>query len=225
MSLRSKIIRLAASNPDLRPHLLPLVKSAMDFDTQDAMDKYLKEHPGADRSNHHVKKNDGGGGAKAPKGKPFGEHHDKFVKHRTKSLRSESNPSEDEEKADSISSKIRSLSHHDKDKVEAEEKKHEDWAWDYLLKVGDDAEGSLKDFDALVKEAEGVSESKWDKDDVRQAKEALDGLKDTLKRRHKFDQKSKQPTTDSLELARSIKGLYGHVTHHLNEIHGRHSKE
>jgi hypothetical protein len=28
MSLRSKVIRLAASNPDLRPHLLPLLKNA-----------------------------------------------------------------------------------------------------------------------------------------------------------------------------------------------------
>ena len=32
---------------------------AMDFPTQDAMDKYLKEHPDADRSNHKVVKNDG----------------------------------------------------------------------------------------------------------------------------------------------------------------------
>jgi hypothetical protein len=224
MSLRSKIIRLAASNPDLQPHLLPLVKSAMDFDTKEQMDKYLKDHPGADRSNHHVKKNEGGG-ASAPKGKPFGQHHDKFVKHRTKSLRSESNPSEDDEKADSISSKIRSLDHHDKDKVEAEEAKHADWAWDYMLGVVDDAEKSFKDFDALVKEAEGVAESKWDKDDVRQAKEALDGLKETVKHHHKVDSKSKRPTTFALEIARSIKGLYGHVTHHLNEIHGRHSKE
>ena len=36
----------------------------MEFDTQDALDAYLKEHPGADKSKHKVKKDDDGGGAK-----------------------------------------------------------------------------------------------------------------------------------------------------------------
>ena len=30
----------------------------MDFPTQDAMDKYMKDHPDADKSNHKVVKND-----------------------------------------------------------------------------------------------------------------------------------------------------------------------
>lgn len=54
--LRSSMIRLAHSNESLRPHLLPLLKEAMDFDTPEALAKYLKDHPGADKSNHHVKK-------------------------------------------------------------------------------------------------------------------------------------------------------------------------
>ena len=55
-TLRSQIIRLAASNPEVRPHLLPLLKQAMEFDTPEALQKYLKDHPGADKSNHSVKK-------------------------------------------------------------------------------------------------------------------------------------------------------------------------
>lgn len=58
MSLRSACIRLASSKPELRLHLLPLLKEAMEFDTQEAMEKYLKEHPDADKSNHSVKKKD-----------------------------------------------------------------------------------------------------------------------------------------------------------------------
>lgn len=55
-TLRSKVIRLAHQTPSLRAHLLPLLKMAEKFDTQDAMDKYLKDHPGANKSNHSVKK-------------------------------------------------------------------------------------------------------------------------------------------------------------------------
>ena len=55
-TLRSKIIHLAHQTPSLRAHLLPLLKTAEEFDTQDAMDKYLKKHPGANKSNHSVKK-------------------------------------------------------------------------------------------------------------------------------------------------------------------------
>ena len=55
-TLRSKVIKLAYSNLDLRPHLLPLLKKATEFDTQSAMDKYMKDHPGEDKTNHSVKK-------------------------------------------------------------------------------------------------------------------------------------------------------------------------
>ena len=72
--LRSSMIRLAHSNESIRPHLLPLLKTGMDFDTPEAMQKYLKGHPGADKSNHHVKKqeaapagDDGGGHVKKHK--------------------------------------------------------------------------------------------------------------------------------------------------------------
>lgn len=55
--LRSRTIRLAHANPDLRSHLIPLITSrvAMEFDTQEALDKYLEAHPGADKSKHKVK--------------------------------------------------------------------------------------------------------------------------------------------------------------------------
>jgi len=56
MNFRSKIIRLAASNPGMRPHLLPLVKWAMEFPTEEAFKKYMKDHPGADPKNHSVTK-------------------------------------------------------------------------------------------------------------------------------------------------------------------------
>lgn len=56
MSLRTDIIKLATDHPELRVHLLPLLKQAMEFDTPEAMQSYLKAHPGADKSNHTVKK-------------------------------------------------------------------------------------------------------------------------------------------------------------------------
>lgn len=64
MSLRDSVIKLAAEKPELRKDLLPILrktatdKTAMEFPTQDALDKYLKEHPDADRSNHSVKKHE-----------------------------------------------------------------------------------------------------------------------------------------------------------------------
>ena len=62
--LRQSVIKLAHEHPELRRHLVPiLMKTAMEFDTQEALDKYLKDHPGADRSNHTVKKQEGGGGS------------------------------------------------------------------------------------------------------------------------------------------------------------------
>ena len=35
---------------------------AMEFDSEEALKKYLEEHPGADKANHHVKKKEDGGG-------------------------------------------------------------------------------------------------------------------------------------------------------------------
>ena len=55
-TLRSKVIRLAHQNPDLRTHLLPLLKQAMEFATPEALEKYLKAHPKSDKSKHRVKK-------------------------------------------------------------------------------------------------------------------------------------------------------------------------
>lgn len=67
MSLRTSLIRLAHSNAALRPHLLSILaseKEAMEFPTQEALEAYLKEHPGADKSKHKVKKPDGRGPSK-----------------------------------------------------------------------------------------------------------------------------------------------------------------
>ena len=43
-------------NPSLRADLLPLLKVGMEFDTKEQLEKYLKEHPDADKSKHSVKK-------------------------------------------------------------------------------------------------------------------------------------------------------------------------
>ena len=54
-TLRSALIKLAADNPNgIRAHLLPLLKTAMEFNSQGALDAYLKAHPDADRSKHSV---------------------------------------------------------------------------------------------------------------------------------------------------------------------------
>lgn len=55
-TLRSNLIRLASANPELRPHLLPLLKEGMEHASPEALQKYLKDHPGADKSKHSVKK-------------------------------------------------------------------------------------------------------------------------------------------------------------------------
>lgn len=66
-TLRARTIRLAHQNPDLRPILLPLLKTAMEHATPEAREKYLKEHPNADPKNHAVKgKSEGGGKSEAP---------------------------------------------------------------------------------------------------------------------------------------------------------------
>jgi len=61
MSLRNAVAKLAAEKPELRKYLVPILrKTAMEFDTEDALKKYLDEHPGADKTKHTVKKDDGG---------------------------------------------------------------------------------------------------------------------------------------------------------------------
>ncbi|MFA6234138.1 MAG: hypothetical protein WC824_08130, partial [Bacteroidota bacterium] len=55
-ALRERVLKLAHEVPELRKHLVPILrKTAMEFDTPEALKKYLDEHPGADRSNHTVK--------------------------------------------------------------------------------------------------------------------------------------------------------------------------
>ncbi len=56
MTLRNKLIRLAHQKPELRNSLLPLLKTSMFHSSPEAMEKYLKEHPDADKSKHTVKK-------------------------------------------------------------------------------------------------------------------------------------------------------------------------
>ena len=72
MTLRGKLIRLAHENPELREHLLPIIKEAMDFPSEDAWKAYKEKHPGAERADHNIKKQDSGGGKKEeePKEKP-----------------------------------------------------------------------------------------------------------------------------------------------------------
>lgn len=62
-AFRDQVIKLAKENPDLRKYLVPLLqKTAMEFPTEDAWEKYKKEHPGAERRDHTVKKDTGGKG-------------------------------------------------------------------------------------------------------------------------------------------------------------------
>jgi len=71
-TLRAGLIRLAHSRPGLRSTILPLVtdRVAMKFETQEALDAYLKDHPKADKSKHKVKSESGGeGGGDAGGGK------------------------------------------------------------------------------------------------------------------------------------------------------------
>ena len=58
-TLRTKLIKLAHSNLELRPHLLPILKTAMEFPSQEALDKYLKDHPKS-HVKHTVKAPSGG---------------------------------------------------------------------------------------------------------------------------------------------------------------------
>lgn len=58
-NLRLEATRLAFIVPEIRPYLLPVLvrpRVAKEFPTEKALKKYLEEHPGADRSQHSVKK-------------------------------------------------------------------------------------------------------------------------------------------------------------------------
>ena len=69
MRLRTAAIRLAYAHPEgspLRTALLSCV--AMEFPTEDALKKYLDDHPKADRSKHSVKDSGGGKGKKDDEG-------------------------------------------------------------------------------------------------------------------------------------------------------------
>ncbi|NBR68146.1 MAG: hypothetical protein EBT79_12910, partial [Actinobacteria bacterium] len=92
--LRSRTIRLAYTNPSVRPYLVELLASdrvAMEFETQDALDAYLKDHPKADKSKHTVKseggKDEGGedeggkGDHKPEKSESFGSKLKLHIKH------------------------------------------------------------------------------------------------------------------------------------------------
>ena len=61
--LRSNLIRVASELPkgsDERKKVLALIKESMEHDSPEALKKYLKDHPDADKSKHTVKKDDGG---------------------------------------------------------------------------------------------------------------------------------------------------------------------
>lgn len=62
-NLRDRTIRLAYADPSVRPYLIGLLvtdRVAMEFETQDALEAYLKDHPKADKSKHKVKNQEDG---------------------------------------------------------------------------------------------------------------------------------------------------------------------
>ena len=70
MTLRTEAIRLAHTNPVLRPHLLPLLREAREFPSPEALKDYLHEHPKADPANHSVGGGKGEGGKEEEKAEP-----------------------------------------------------------------------------------------------------------------------------------------------------------
>ena len=75
MDLRSSLLRLASMKPETRRHLIPLlrrdwaIRMSTEFPTEDALKKYLEEHPDADPKNHSVSGGgEGGNKEEAPKG-------------------------------------------------------------------------------------------------------------------------------------------------------------
>lgn len=59
-SLLKDLLRVAKENPTHRGKLATLIRMGKEFDTEKQLQKYLEEHPQADKSNHSVKPHDGG---------------------------------------------------------------------------------------------------------------------------------------------------------------------
>lgn len=73
-NLRYATLKLAVDVPSLRPYLVPLFArsfQAKEFPSEEALKKYLEEHPGADRSHHSVRETE------KPKAKPEPEDNGK----------------------------------------------------------------------------------------------------------------------------------------------------
>jgi len=82
--LRSRTIRLAYTNPVVRPYLVELLATdrvAMNFPTQEALEKYLEDHPGADKSKHKVKGEGGSREHKHDSGASLGSKLKEHVRH------------------------------------------------------------------------------------------------------------------------------------------------
>lgn len=60
--LRDVLVKMAKDLPETRQHILPLLRTAMEFPTEDARKEYLKKHPKADPKRHTVKQQGAGGG-------------------------------------------------------------------------------------------------------------------------------------------------------------------
>ena len=79
LNLRFATTKLAFDVPELRRYLLPLLaqlKVAKTFPSDEALKKYLDEHPGADRNQHSVEKSDKPKGKEESKDKGFGFNKD-----------------------------------------------------------------------------------------------------------------------------------------------------
>jgi hypothetical protein len=91
LNMRSKVIKLAHDVPELRKHLVPLLRTAMEFDTPEALKKYLDDHPAADKSNHSVNTDDDKKGPSTTKSKPAWDA-EEAIKKSTKRLLPENIP-------------------------------------------------------------------------------------------------------------------------------------
>lgn len=72
MPLIPQIAKLAFENPEMRGSLVPILRSAKEFDTKEQLEQYLKDHPNADKTKHKVKEEGAEGKKKdeEPKKKP-----------------------------------------------------------------------------------------------------------------------------------------------------------
>ena len=69
-SLREAVLKLAAEVPEMRQHLVPILRTAMEFDSKEEMEEYRKNHKVRPTTHMTVKK--------APEGKP--QHEEKGKK-------------------------------------------------------------------------------------------------------------------------------------------------